>query len=173
MASRKRVHPKRWPASAGTLLRLTTGLRICESNILIASSLWRSKPTKGALISAILEHEDITIYPINPTALGRLPKSLCSRRGERTIPMMRCSSANISNTTSRSCGPLKRDQPVDARKLADSGRGSTPDLLINALLTAMNSKPFSRRIFPRFSSSKLPRIYADFIIAFLQKYPQP
>ena len=71
---------------------------------------------KGALISALLQHEDIIIYPINPTAMAAYRKAFAHGGGKNDPgdAMLLCQ--YLKHYIGR-LRPLRQDQPL-TRKLA-------------------------------------------------------
>ena len=124
--------------------------------------------TKGALISALLEHDDITIYPINPAALAAYRKAFAHGGGKNdpSDAMLLCQYLSHYIEQLR---PLRRDQPLtrklaalaeDRRRLVDQRTAHCNEL-----------KAVLKTYFPEVFQLEAARIYADFILTFLLKYP--
>lgn len=123
---------------------------------------------KGALISALLEHDDITIYHVNPAALAAYRKAFAHGGGKNDPgdAMLLCQYLKHYHHKLR---PLKRDQPLtrklaalseDRRRIVDQRTAHCNEL-----------KAVLKTYFPEVLKLEAARIYADFIVAFLQKYP--
>ena len=124
--------------------------------------------TKGALISALLEYDDVTIYPVNPAALAAYRKAFAHGGGKNDPgdAMLLC---QYLKHYLKKLRPLKRDQPLtrklaalseDRRRLVDQRTAHCNEL-----------KAVLKTYFPEVLKLEAARIYADFVIAFLLKYP--
>lgn len=124
--------------------------------------------TKGALISALLQHEDIIIYPINPTAMAAYRKAFAHGGGKNDPgdAMLLCQ--YLKHYIGR-LRPLRQDQPLtrklaalaeDRRRLVDQRTAHCNEL-----------KAVLKSYFPEVLKLEAARIYADFITTFLLKYP--
>ena len=124
--------------------------------------------TKGALISALLEHDDITIYPINPAALAAYRKAFAHGGGKNDPgdAMLLCQYLTYYVEKLR---PLRRDQPL-TRKLAAMAEDRRR--LVDQRTAHCNElKAVLKTYFPEVLKLQAARIYADFIVTFLLKYP--
>ena len=124
--------------------------------------------TKGALISALLGHEDITIYPINPAALAAYRKAFAHGGGKNDPgdAMLLCQYLKHYQEKLR---PLRRDGAL-TRKLAAMAEDRRR--LVDQRTAHCNElKAVLKTYFPEVLKLGAARIYADFIIAFLLKYP--
>lgn len=124
--------------------------------------------TKGPLISALLEFDDITIFPINPAALAAYRKAFAHGGGKNDPgdAWLLCEYLEKYNQRLR---PLRRDQPLtrklaalaeDRRRLVDQRTAHCNEL-----------KAVLKSYFPEVKMLQAAKIYADFVIAFLLKYP--
>jgi len=124
--------------------------------------------TKGALISALLQHDDITIYPVNPAALAAYRKAFAHGGGKNDPgdAMLLCQYLSHYIQKLR---PLRRDQPL-TRKLAAMAEDRRR--LVDQRTAHCNElKAVLKSYFPEVLKLEAARIYADFIVAFLLKYP--
>lgn len=124
--------------------------------------------TKGALISALLQHDDVTIYPINPTALAAYRKAFAHGGGKNDPgdAMLLCQYLTHYIEKLR---PLHRDGAL-TRKLAAMSEDRRR--LVDQRTAHCNElKAVLKTYFPEVLKLQAARIYADFIIAFLLKYP--
>ena len=124
--------------------------------------------TKGAIISALLQHDDITIYPINPTALAAYRKAFAHGGGKNDPgdAMLLCQYLTHYIEKLR---PLQRDAAL-TRKLAAMSEDRRR--LVDQRTAHCNElKAVLKTYFPEVLKLEAARIYADFIIAFLLKYP--
>ncbi len=124
--------------------------------------------TKGPLISALLKHADIVIYPVNPAASASYRKAFKHGGGKNdpTDAMLLCQYLQHYRDQLR---PLRHEQPLtrelaalaqDRRRLVDQRTA-----LCNEL------KDVLKRYFPEVLKLGAAKIYADFLLAFLIKYP--
>ena len=124
--------------------------------------------TKGALISALLQHDDITIYPINPAALAAYRKAFAHGGGKNDPgdAMLLCQYLTYYIDQLR---PLRRDQPL-TRKLAAMAEDRRR--LVDQRTAHCNElKAVLKSYFPEVLKLEAARIYADFILVFLLKCP--
>lgn len=124
--------------------------------------------TKGALINALIEYEDIVIYPINPASLANYRKAFAHGGGKNDIVDARLLAQFLTNHRD-SLRPLKRDSELtrllatmseDRRRLVDRRADATNQL--TALL---------KTYFPAALELKPARGYSEFFLKFLLKYP--
>ena len=124
--------------------------------------------TKGALISALLNHNDVTIYPINPASLAAYRKAFAHGGGKNDPgdAMLLCQYLKHYIEKLR---PLLRDQPL-TRKLATMAEDRRR--LVDQRTAHCNElKAVLKTYFPEVLKLQAARIYADFITTFLLKYP--
>ena len=124
--------------------------------------------TKGALISALLGHDDMTIYPVNPAALAAYRKAFAHGGGKNDPgdAMLLCQYLNHYIEKLR---PLRTESPL-TRKLAALAQDRRR--LVDQRTAHCNElKAVLKTYFPEVLKLEAARIYADFIIAFLLKYP--
>ncbi len=124
--------------------------------------------TKGPLISALLQHDDFTIYPVNPAALAAYRKAFAHGGGKNDPgdAMLLCQ--YLTHYIQR-LKPLRQDQPLtrtlaamaqDRRRLVDQRTAHCNEL-----------KAVLKSYFPEVLQLGAAKIYADFVVAFLLKYP--
>ena len=124
--------------------------------------------TKGPLISALLQYDDVTIWPINPASLAAYRKAFAHGGGKNdpSDAMLLCQYLSHYIDQLR---PLRQDQPMtrklaalseDRRRLVDQRTAHCNEL-----------KAVLKSYFPEVLKLGAAKIYADFIIKFLLKYP--
>ena len=124
--------------------------------------------TKGALISALLEYDDITLYPINPAALAAYRKSFAHGGGKNDPGDALLLCQYLKHYIER-LRPLRRNQQL-TRKLAAMAEDRRR--LVDQRTAHCNElKAVLKTYFPEVLKLDAARIYADFILAFLLKYP--
>lgn len=124
--------------------------------------------TKGPLISALLTHQDITIYPVNPAALAAYRKAF-AHGGGKNDPGDALLLCDYLQHYIQKLRPLRYDQPLtrelaamaeDRRRLVDQRTAHCNEL-----------KAVLKSYFPEVLKLGAAKIYADFILAFLLKHP--
>lgn len=124
--------------------------------------------SKGALINALLEHEDIAIYPINPGALAHLRKSH-RHGGGKSDPIDAQRIAEFLRDRIGELHPLKRDSPLtrELGSLAEQRRQAVDARadLANELTSLL------KQYFPAALQFGAAKPYAEFLLSFLIKYP--
>ncbi len=124
--------------------------------------------SKGALINALLEHDDVVIYPINPAALAYLRKSH-RHGGGKSDPVDAKRIAEFLRERIDELRPLQRDSPLtrelaslsEDRRIAVDGRAD----LANELTALI------KQYFPVISGFAAAKPYASFLLSFLIEYP--
>ncbi len=124
--------------------------------------------TKGPLITALLQYEDIVIYPINPAALASYRKAF-AHGGGKNDPSDAMLLAEYLQHYIDKLRPLRQDEPLtreiaalaeDRRRLVDQRTAHCNEL-----------KAVLKRYFPVVLQLNAAKVYAAFIIRFLLKYP--
>ena len=124
--------------------------------------------TKGAIINALLEYDDVQIHPVNPNALANYRKAFAHGGGKNDPTDAMLLAQLISHHRDR-FEPLQRDSELtrkiaalaeDRRRLVDSRADLANEL--TALLKAY---------FPVALALKPARPYSQFFLKFLLKYP--
>lgn len=124
--------------------------------------------TKGPLISALLKYDDITIYPINPAALAAYRKAFAHGGGKNDPSDARLLCQYLEHYIEK-LKPLRYDQPL-TRKLAAMAEDRRR--LVDQRTAHCNElKAVLKSYFPEVLKLGAAKIYADFIVAFLLKYP--
>lgn len=124
--------------------------------------------SKGPLISALLQYDDFTIYPINPAALAAYRKAFAHGGGKNdpSDALLLCQYLNHYIDRLR---PLQKDQPLtralaamaeDRRRLVDQRTAHCNEF-----------KAVLKSYFPEVLQLDAAKIYAGFILTFLLKYP--
>ena len=124
--------------------------------------------SKGALISALLGYDDITIYPINPAAMAAYRKAFAHGGGKNDPgdAMLLCQYLKHYIEKLR---PLRTESAL-TRKLAAMAEDRRR--LVDQRTAHCNElKSVLKSYFPEVLKLGAAKIYADFIIAFLLKYP--
>ena len=124
--------------------------------------------TKGALISALLGHDDITIYPVNPAAMAAYRKAF-AHGGGKNDPGDALLLCQYLKHYIKQLRPLRCDQPL-TRKLAAMAEDRRR--LVDQRTAHCNElKAVLKAYFPEVLKLQAAKIHADFIVAFLLKYP--
>ena len=124
--------------------------------------------TKGPLITVLLRYDDVVIYPINPAALASYRKAF-AHGGGKNDPSDAMLLAEYLQHYVEKLRPLRQDDPLtreiaslaeDRRRLVDQRTAHCNEL-----------KAVLKRYFPVILQLNAAKIYADFIIRFVLKYP--
>lgn len=124
--------------------------------------------SKGALVNALLEHDDVVIYPINPGALAHLRKSH-RHGGGKSDPVDAQRIAEFLRDRISELHPLKRDSPqtrelgllAEQRRQAVDARADLANELTSLL----------KQYFPAVLQFRAAKPYAEFLLSFLIKFP--
>ena len=120
------------------------------------------------MISALLKYDDITIYPVNPAALAAYRKAF-AHGGGKNDPGDALLLAQYLKHYIDQLRPLRQNQPL-TRKL--SAMAEDRRRLVDQRTAHCNElKAVLKSYFPEVLKLGAAKIYADFIIAFLLKYP--
>ena len=123
---------------------------------------------KGPLISALLKYDNITIYPVNPAALAAYRKAF-AHGGGKNDPGDALLLAQYLKHYIDQLRPLRQNQPL-TRKL--SAMAEDRRRLVDQRTAHCNElKAVLKSYFTEVLKLGAAKIYADFIIAFLLKYP--
>ena len=124
--------------------------------------------SKGPLIHILLDFSDVMIYPINPAALASYRKAFAHGGGKNDPSDAQLLCQYLENYRDQ-LRPLRTDDPLtkeltslaeDRRRLVDQRAGLSNEL--RAML---------KLYFPVILELKAAKLYADFLIRFLRKYP--
>ncbi len=124
--------------------------------------------TKGPLINALVNYDDILIYPINPAALASYRKAFAHGGGKNDPSDAKLLADYLQHYRDR-LKPLRQDEPItrelatlaeDRRRLVDQRTAVCNEL-----------KAILKRYFPVVLELEAAKIYADFILKFVVKYP--
>ena len=124
--------------------------------------------TKGAIINALLEYDDIQIYPVNPAAMASYRKAF-AHGGGKNDPVDAKLLAQFIEHYREQIRPLKRNSEL-TRKLAvmaEDRRG----LVDRRADLANELTALLKGYFPAALALKPARSYSPFFLKFLQKYP--
>jgi len=133
-----------------------------------ATFLIAIEASKGALINALVEHDDIVIYPVNPAALAYHRKSF-AHGGGKNDPLDAKRLAGFLQDRLSDLRPLKRDRPItrelgtlseDRRRAVDTRAD-----LANELTAVL------KQYFPAVLGFNAAKPYAAFLLSFLIEYP--
>ncbi len=123
--------------------------------------------SKGALINALLSHEDVVVYPINPTALDHFRRSH-AHAGAKSDPVDALRLAEFLQQRIANLRPLHRDEPLtrELANLAESRRHFVEQRvnLANELTALL------KQYFPVVLLFSAAKPYAKFLISFLIEY---
>lgn len=124
--------------------------------------------SRGALINALLDSPDLTIYPINPNALANYRKTFAHGGGKSDPVDAQLILQYLENYRER-LRPLRHDEP-ETRELAalceDRRR-----LVDQRVALANELKSLLKTYFPAILLLGPAKIYAEFIVRLLLKYP--
>jgi transposase len=124
--------------------------------------------TKGPLITVLLQYDDVVIYPINPAALASYRKAFAHGGGKNDPSDAMLLAVYLQHYVEK-LRPLRQDEPLtreiaslaeDRRRLVDQRTAHCNEL-----------KAVLKRYFPVVLQLNAAKIYADFIIRFVLKYP--
>jgi transposase len=124
--------------------------------------------SKGAIINALLEFDDLQIYPVNPAALANYRRAF-AHGGGKNDPVDAKLLAQFIHHYCEQLQPLRPDSEL-TRKLAAMARDRRRLVdqradLANELTALLKS------YFPAALAMKPARSYSEFFLKFLQKYP--
>lgn len=124
--------------------------------------------SKGPLINALVNYQDVVIYPINPAALANYRKAF-AHGGGKNDPSDAKLLADFLQHYRQQLNPLRRDEPItrelaalteDRRRLVDQRTAIGNEL-----------KAVLKRYFPAVLELEPAKIYADFLLRLVLKYP--
>lgn len=124
--------------------------------------------TQGPLVAALLQHPDVVIYPINPAALANYRKAFAHGGGKNDPSDARLLAEYLEHRIEK-LRPLRRDEPLtreiaalaeDRRRLVDRRTAICNEL-----------KAMLKQYYPAVLQLKAAKIYADFLLRFMLKYP--
>jgi transposase len=124
--------------------------------------------TKGPLITVLLQYQDIVVYPVNPAALASYRKAFAHGGGKNDPSDARRLAEYLQHYIDQ-LRPLRQDEPLtrEIASLAEDRRG-----LVDQRTALCNElKAELKRYFPAVLQLRAAKIYADFLIHFLIKYP--
>ena len=124
--------------------------------------------SKGPLINILLDFSDVQIYPINPAALASYRKAFAHGGGKNDPSDAQLLYQYLENYRDQ-LRPLRTDDPLtkeltslaeDRRRLVDQRAGLSNEL-----------RSMLKVYFPVVLELKAAKLYAEFLIRFLRKYP--
>lgn len=124
--------------------------------------------TKGPLINALVNYEDVVIYPVNPAALANYRKAF-AHGGGKNDPADAKLLADFLKHYKPTLKPLRQDDPItrelgalteDRRRLVDQRTAACNEL-----------KAVLKRFYPAILELGAAKIYADFVLRLVLKYP--
>jgi len=124
--------------------------------------------TKGPLITVLLQYHDVVIYPINPAALASYRKAF-AHGGGKNDPGDAMLLAEYLQHYLEKLRPLRQDEPLtrEIASLAEDRRR-----LVDQRTAHCNEfKAVLKRYFPVILQLNAAKIYAEFILRFVLKYP--
>jgi transposase len=122
---------------------------------------------KGALINALLQHEDVCVYPVNPTALDHFRRSF-GHAGAKSDPIDAMRLAQFLQQRIDELRPLRQDEPL-TRELADLAE-TRRHFVEQRVALANELTALLKQYFPAVLQFKAAKPYAQFLIAFLIQY---
>lgn len=123
--------------------------------------------SRGALINGLMEH-DVVLYPINPNALSKYRESFKHGGGKSDFVDARLIFRFLADRR-KSLRPLAPNEPL-TRKLAALAQDRRQ--LVDQRTNLCNQlKSTLKTYFPTALALKPAKIYADFMVALLLKYP--
>lgn len=143
-------------------------LKVWREQFPDATFLIAIEASKGALINALLGHNDIVIYPINPAALAYHRKSF-AHGGGKNDPLDAKRLAGFLKERLCHLRPLKPDQPI-TRELASLSEDRRRAVDTRADL-ANELTALLKQYFPAVLGLKAAKPYAAFLLSFLMEYP--
>ncbi|MEP6168821.1 MAG: transposase, partial [Rhodopirellula bahusiensis] len=124
--------------------------------------------SKGALINALLQFDDVVIYPINPAALAYLRKSH-RHGGGKSDPVDARRIAEFLRERMDELRPLHQDSPL-TRELAGLSEGRR--IAVDARADLANElTALIKQYYPMISGFSAAKPYASFLLSFLIQYP--
>jgi transposase len=124
--------------------------------------------SRGALINALLEHPSITVYPVNPNALANYRKAF-AHGGGKTDPVDAKLILQYLQHYRDQLRPLLPNSPLtrELAALAEDRRR----LVEQRVALANELKSLLKTYFPAILLLNPAKIYAEFIVRLLRKYP--
>lgn len=123
---------------------------------------------RGPLVNALLEHPDVQIYPLNPTALANYRKAF-AHGGGKNDPLDASLILQFLKLYHGKLRPLRRNQPI-TRELAilceDRRR-----MVEQRVALAQQLQSLLKAYFPAILSLEPAKIFAEFIVLLLLKFP--
>ena len=124
--------------------------------------------SRGPLINILLEHPHVRIYPVNPNALANYRKAF-AHGGGKNDPIDANLILQFLLHYRDQLRPLKLNSPLtrELGSLCEDRR----QLVGQRVVLAQQLNTLLKGYFPALLLLKPAKIYADFIVSFLQKYP--
>jgi transposase len=124
--------------------------------------------SRGPLINILLEHPHVRIYPVNPNALANYRKAF-AHGGGKTDPVDADLILRFLLHYRDQLRPLKLNSPLtrELGLLCEDRRR----LVEQRVVLAQQLKTLLKAYFPAILLLKPAKIYADFVVLLLQKYP--
>lgn len=124
--------------------------------------------TKGAIVNALLEFDDVHIYPVNPAAMANYRKAF-AHGGGKNDPVDAKLLAQFIHHYPERLRPLRPDSEL-TRKLAAMARDRRR-LVDQRADLANELTALLKAYFPAALALRPARSYSEFFLKFLQKYP--
>jgi len=123
--------------------------------------------SRGPLINGLLEHPQVRIYPVNPTALANYRKAF-AHGGGKNDPLDAKLILQFLQRYREQLRPLKPNAPQtrELAALCEDRRG----LVEQRVVLAQQLQSLLKAYFPAVLAMKPAKIYADFIVRLLLKY---
>ncbi len=122
----------------------------------------------GPLINALLEHDDVTIYPVNPAALASYREAFAHGGGKNDQVDAALILQYLTHYRSQ-LKPLQQDSP-ETRLLAALVRDRR-QVVEQRVDLSLQLKSLLKAYFPALLSMKAAKPYAEFLLRLIAKYP--
>jgi transposase len=160
-----RIHRDSVQQSAEAIAKLLADWQQAFPNVTVEVCL---ETSRGPLINILLEHPHVRIYPVNPNALANYRKAF-AHGGGKNDPIDANLILQFLLHYREQLRPLKLNSPLtrELGLLCEDRR----QLVEQRVVLAQQLKTLLKGYFPALLLLKPAKIYADFIVLFLQKYP--
>ena len=159
------IHRDSVQQSAEAIAKLLADWQQAFPNVSVEVCL---ETSRGPLINILLEHPHVRIYPVNPNALANYRKAF-AHGGGKNDPIDANLILQFLLHYREQLRPLKLNSPLtrELGLLCEDRR----HLVEQRVVLAQQLKSLLKCYFPALLLLKPAKIYADFIVLFLQKYP--
>ena len=160
-----KVHHATFAQSPEAIAELVLGWQKQYPGVGIAVCI---ETSRGPLINALLEYPEIQIYPINPNALANYRKAF-AHGGGKNDPLDAALILQFLKLYREQLRPLRRNEPItrELAALCEDRRA----LVEQRVVLSQQLKDLLKTYFPAILALKPAKIYADFVVGLLRKYP--